>query len=61
MIIDSIVITLLRSLMRRRMQSWSNAVLFLERNYQPYKNEAPLGRNDIDYDDYSIAPAELNH
>ncbi|MCB9308868.1 MAG: hypothetical protein H6567_02270 [Lewinellaceae bacterium] len=47
--------------MRRRMQSWSNAVLFLERNYQPYKNEAPLGRNDIDYDDYSIAPAELNH
>ena len=37
--------SLLRSLSRRRMQHKSISVLFLERHYQPYKNEAPLGRN----------------
>ena len=47
--------------MWRRMQNWSIAVWFLEGTINRIKNEAPLGRNDIDYDEYSIAPTELNN
>ncbi|MCB9308866.1 MAG: hypothetical protein H6567_02260 [Lewinellaceae bacterium] len=55
MIIDFINRSLLWSLSRRRMQHWSISEFLIERNYQPFNNEVPLGRNVIDINDYGIA------